>query len=122
MVGGWWWWYKSDYSVCPRPFLRPAQDWVWDRDGTGTERGRDRDGMGQGWDRDGTGTVGRDRTGSSTISTVIFLFKIDCKGLFELLESFTETSTFMKPKPLSDIPIELIDMYTHNKRLNFFLN
>ena len=38
---------ESDYSVCPRPFLRPVQDWVWDRDGTGT--GRDRDG-GTGWD------------------------------------------------------------------------
>ena len=50
--GGWWWWWwsKSDYSVCPRPFLRPVQDWVWDinRDRTGTGLGR--------WD--GTGRDG----------------------------------------------------------------
>ena len=59
---GGWWWFESDYSVCPRPFLRPVQDWVWDRDGTGMGQGWDRDGtgMGQGRDRDGTGTVGRD--------------------------------------------------------------
>ena len=43
--------YKSDYSVCPRPSLRPVQDWVWDRDGTGTEQGRDWDG-GTGQDRE----------------------------------------------------------------------
>ena len=39
---------ESEYSVCPRPLLRPEQD---------------RDGMGQGWDRDGTGT-GQDRDGT----------------------------------------------------------
>ena len=33
--------FESDYSVCPRPFLRPVQDLVWDRDGTG--QGRDWD-------------------------------------------------------------------------------
>ena len=22
-------WYKSNYSVCPCPFLRSVQDWVW---------------------------------------------------------------------------------------------
>ena len=31
---------ESDYSVCPRPFLRPGQD----RDRTGTGMGQGRDG------------------------------------------------------------------------------
>ena len=49
---------ESDYSVCPRPFLRPAQD--LDKDETGTGQGWDREGTG--WDGTGTGQ-GRDETG-----------------------------------------------------------
>ena len=35
VVGGWVGGPESDYSVCPRPFLRPGQDLDKDRDGTG---------------------------------------------------------------------------------------
>ena len=50
---------ESDYSVCPRPFLRPGQD--LDREGTGMGQGRDWDGTGtgQGRDRDGSGRGAR---------------------------------------------------------------
>ena len=48
---------ESDYSVCPRPFLRPGQKLKKDKTGTG----QDGTGMGQGRDRDGTRTgQGRD--------------------------------------------------------------
>ena len=51
---------ESDYSVCPRPFLRPVQDWEWDRDGTGMGQGRHRDGTETGQGRDWDGGTGRD--------------------------------------------------------------
>merc|ERR1712227_6206 len=42
---------------------------------------------------------------------------IDCKGLFNLLESFTATSTFAKPKTWTDIPLELRNKYNYNERV-----
>ena len=48
-------------------------------------------------------------------------FQIDCKNLFNLLESFTATSTFAKPKTWTDIPLELRNKYTYNERLKLFL-
>ena len=45
---------ESDYSVCPRPFLRPGQKLKKDKTGTG--RDGDGTGTGQGRDKDGTGT------------------------------------------------------------------
>ena len=48
-------------------------------------------------------------------------FQIDCKGLFNLLESFTATSTFAKPKTWTDIPLELRNKYNYNERLKLFL-
>ena len=43
--------------------------------------------MGQGWDRDGTGTVGRDGTGSSTISE---FNSIICRLLTQIFKILVE--------------------------------
>ena len=83
VVGGWW--SKSDYSVCPRPLLRPEsflEAWTGkgqDRDGTGMGMGQDRDGRGRGAQQ--YSVCPRPLFRPREASTGEWNRKIDCKSL-----------------------------------------